>query len=97
MVLVANRAFIPSFSVDPRSFSSSVMTLALQHDKVWPCVARGMVSPRTHTHDTAIDAIMRVLSPLQKGKEYTTWMDDRPSQPISAPTPSPRHHMCRYT
>ena len=55
-------------------------TLSLQHDKVWPCVARGMVFPRAHTHDApAIGAIMRVLSPMRRGKDFTTRMDDRPS------------------
>ena len=51
-------------------------TLELRHDKVWPCVARGMTPTWKHTYDTAVDAIMRILSPLQRGKDYTVRMDD---------------------
>ena len=52
-------------------------TLELRHDKIWPCVARGLTPTRRPTYDAAVDTIMRILSPLQKGKQYTVRMDDR--------------------
>jgi hypothetical protein len=51
-------------------------TLELRHDKIWPCVARGLTPTRKPTYDAAVDTIMRILSPLQKGKQYTIRMDD---------------------
>jgi hypothetical protein len=69
--------------VRPRRGTWEVLehTLALHHEKVWPCTVRGLVAPKVHDHSQAIARIMRVLGPLERGKDYRTRIDDYSTTP----------------
>ena len=69
-------------------------TLELRHDKIWPCVARGLTPTRRPTYDAAVDTIMRILSPLQKENNTQSGWTTTP-QPSRAPAPFRRHNTRR--